>query len=149
MAYSVQNISEDEKRILNRHDFRPFLHPEFQGFTPGDAKVRKACSDTYFLDTGALGKPSEPAALIRSQDVRDFYEIWAREHRENGREPDPLCGYWVIGGWKGIGQDAIAIIQYKTFRICVRAGPTGIKIMLAHPSLPPAPVPDATWWGVF
>lgn len=135
MAHCVRNLSEVEKRILDRHDFRPFLHPEFQRFTPGDAKVQKACLDTYFFDTSALGKPSEPASLIRSQDVRDFYDIWAREHPGNGREPDPLCGYWVIGGWKDIGQDAVAIIQYKTFRICVRAGPTAIKIMLVHPSL--------------
>lgn len=137
MAHCVQNLSEDEKRILNRQDFRPFLHPEFMGFKPGDEKVRKACLDTYFLDTGALGKPSNPSSLIRSQDVRDFHDIWAREHPGNSTGTDPLCGYWVIGGWKDIGQDAIAIIQYKTFRICVRAGPTGIKIMSAHPSLFP------------
>lgn len=120
----MQNLSQADQHTLNSRDFRPLIRRGFQeeSLDYDHPDVDQQCDPCTFLDHTAFAHCSGPESQFRRRDLVDFYDLWLPENPGEDPQCDSICGFWVIDRRPGSGDEAVTIVQYKTFRICVRVG---------------------------
>lgn len=109
--------------ILHRPDIRPLIHPAWTPETSHIEIGRQTCLLSSEITIGGIYDPSEKGHLrIRRSDLEDLRRIWLQNHYGNTTKPSLLRGYWKIDNWEHDSDNAISIVQYKTFRVCLRGG---------------------------
>lgn len=130
MSIYGQYLSEAEQWTLDSPNFTPLVHRNFVGDTPdsGYDDIEKKCDPCTFFDHTAFAQGRRPSQF-RRRDLEDFCNIWLRAQPGNSPGHDPICGVWFMDQWRMVSENAVTIVQYKTFKICVRAGLGAGEIM--------------------
>lgn len=125
MAMYVHNLSSSDQRMLDGLEFKPFIRHDFEDESPDyyHDDANRECDPCTLLDHMAFAQCGGPESRFRRKDLEDFCDIWLREHPGQFPDEDFICGSWPIDDWPEFGDEAVTIVQFKTFRICVRADP--------------------------
>lgn len=126
MSTHMQNLSDVEHNPPNQYDCTPSFHANFIADT--SQVVKHACTEAYFFgDILAAPGPADPR--ISAQEVEEFWDNWINKDLSPAYDCQPIRGYWTFQDWAHVGENAVVIARYKSFQICVRAGPHARRIM--------------------
>ncbi|POS68857.1 hypothetical protein DHEL01_v212749 [Diaporthe helianthi] len=129
----MQSLLPAERDTLNRPDFRPLINPDFVENPVNPAwPLSQACADCLHLESISLPQPGGGEPNIRREDVEDFRNTWVRSRPWEIPEANSISGYWTVGDQRSsILENAILLVQYKTFRVCVQVGPTNSETLIS------------------
>lgn len=129
MSVYVNSFPVADQVTLGRPDFRPCHHDSYLAEFDDNVAVNCLYKVSETTNDVAIHAPSEEIVpRIRRGDLWDFRSIWLRG--DPAKTP-VLRGYWDVHKWGDTNNDAVMVVQYKTFRISLRRG-FGATAMYVH-----------------
>ncbi|POS70501.1 hypothetical protein DHEL01_v211104 [Diaporthe helianthi] len=128
MSRYVQNLTPDDQSYLDRPDIAPVVFPGWAPEARFGTDIKRTCLLSPGLLSGIPDRKSRNAPRIRRCDLLSFKRIWLENSHRNPDIPGLLRGYWKIDNWPDIRNAVVGIVQYRTFRVCLKNG-TGTVIV--------------------